>query len=282
MTLSLQNSKKLCALFPLLCAVGTAALYQGFIVRHHSLKTGKWMSGRRLRFVVVNDLHNIMFDQNQKKLLSLLREHAPDFILLPGDVFDCRRSNKGAILLLQGAAQIAPSYYVTGNHEYYFKNAHPQKSITSHCGVAVLSNTVTHLETAAGKLVLAGCDDTSVNGKDSSDSDTYSTLFRAFKGIADEPGYTLLLSHRPEKIPFFTGLGFDLVVSGHTHGGQVRLPGLVNGLYASGQGLLPKYTGGCYQHGNTFHIINRGLAVYNFIPRIFNPPEITVIDINGA
>lgn len=73
---------------------------------------------------------------------------------------------------------------------------------------------------------------------------------------------------------------FDLILSGHTHGGQVRLP-FINGLYAPNQGIFPRYGGGLYKHNETTHIISRGLSVMRFPPRIGNPPELVIITLRG-
>jgi predicted MPP superfamily phosphohydrolase len=86
-----------------------------------------------------------------------------------------------------------------------------------------------------------------------------------------------LLAHRPEKIAYYRNFSFDLILSGHTHGGQVRIPLILNGLYAPNQGFFPKYGGGLYKHEKLVHIISRGLSINPKLPRIFNPPELVVI-----
>ncbi|MPN11952.1 hypothetical protein SDC9_159261 [bioreactor metagenome] len=91
--------------------------------------------------------------------------------------------------------------------------------------------------------------------------------------------YSILLSHRPELIEEYTNSGFDLVLAGHAHGGQIRIPGVLNGLYAPDQGFFPKYAGGQYQLGETTMIVSCGLSLKKGIPRIFNPPELVVIDL---
>ena len=93
-------------------------------------------------------------------------------------------------------------------------------------------------------------------------------------------GYRILLAHRPELIDWYARYGFDLVLSGHTHGGQVRIPLLLNGLYAPPQGWFARYTGRLYRVGDTALIISRGCSYYPQIPRIFNPPEICLINVD--
>ena len=97
---------------------------------------------------------------------------------------------------------------------------------------------------------------------------------------AAEEGYTILLAHRPERIGAYRQYPFDLVVSGHAHGGQWRIPGLLNGLYAPNQGLFPQYAGGCYDEDGMAFVVSRGLARESTrIPRLFNPPELVVVDL---
>ena len=95
-----------------------------------------------------------------------------------------------------------------------------------------------------------------------------------------EESFNLLLIHAPDNFEDYARLGFDLVLCGHTHGGQWRIPGLLNGIYAPGQGLFPKYAGGLYEKDGTTMIVSRGLAKEStYIPRIFNRPELVIIDI---
>ncbi|MDO4733224.1 MAG: metallophosphoesterase, partial [Bacillota bacterium] len=89
---------------------------------------------------------------------------------------------------------------------------------------------------------------------------------------------SILLSHRPECTAFYESSGFDLELSGHAHGGQLRIPGLLNGLYAPNQGFFPKYAGGLYQLGKTSLLVSRGLCKSR-LPRVFNRPELAIIEL---
>ena len=104
---------------------------------------------------------------------------------------------------------------------------------------------------------------------------------RAFRELDEISLYKILIAHRPERIEDYKQYSFDLVLSGHAHGGQVRIPGIMNGLYAPHQGLFPKYAGGMYTHDNLTHIVSRGLSVNSRLPRIFNPPELVIISIES-
>jgi len=94
------------------------------------------------------------------------------------------------------------------------------------------------------------------------------------------PGFKILIAHRPELIDIYEKYPFDLVVSGHAHGGQIRIPFLLNELIAPNQGRFPKYAGGVYQHGGLTHIVSRGLSFSLYLPRVFDSPEVVVIDIS--
>ena len=103
----------------------------------------------------------------------------------------------------------------------------------------------------------------------------------AVKAQAKKDHFTVLLSHRPELFENYVSRAFDLVLCGHAHGGQWRIPGVLNGLYAPQQGLFPLYAGGKYEKGSTTMIVSRGLAKETTpIPRIFNPPELVVVTSN--
>jgi predicted MPP superfamily phosphohydrolase len=104
----------------------------------------------------------------------------------------------------------------------------------------------------------------------------------AFRELDEIPLYKILIAHRPEMIKHYKKYSFNLILSGHAHGGQVRIPGIMNGLYAPHQGLFPKYAGGMYKHGNLTHIVSRGLSVNPRLPRIFNPPELVIISIESS
>ena len=103
-----------------------------------------------------------------------------------------------------------------------------------------------------------------------------------FAELSEKPQFKILVAHRPELIELYKKYPFDLVVSGHAHGGQVRIPFLLNGLFAPNQGLFPKYAGGAYIHENLTHIVSRGLSFSPKLPRVFNPPEIVVVNIKNA
>jgi len=135
-------------------------------------------------------------------------------------------------------------------------------------------------------LAIIGCGRIAINAHFPALAKMENVIGNVLTGLLqDEPKeqFTLLLSHRPERIEDYLGYPFDLILSGHAHGGQWRLPGIVNGLYAPNQGLFPKYAGGRYDFEDTAFLVSRGLARESTkIPRVFNRPELVVVDLIPA
>ena len=126
-------------------------------------------------------------------------------------------------------------------------------------------------------MVLAGIGDPDKKYYETPEYDQAASMENAFRELDEVKSYKILVAHRPENIETYRKYSFDLVLSGHTHGGQVRLPHILNGLYAPNQGFFPKYGGGLYKHEKLTHIISRGLSVNPILPRIFNPPELVIV-----
>jgi predicted MPP superfamily phosphohydrolase len=187
----------------------------------------------------------------------------------------------GTQLLLEGITGISPIYYVTGNHEYRSKNIQAiREELTSH-GVIILSDNYILTGINNNKIIIAGLEDPDRKKHEMPNYDQDDSMESAFRELDEMPLYKILVAHRPEMIEKYKKYSFDLILSGHTHGGQVRIPHVLNGLYAPGQGIFPKYAGGIYTHGNLTHIISRGLSINPRLPRIFNPPELVIIIIES-
>lgn len=261
--------------------LGTAALYQGLMVRSYTIDTPKYRQGERLKLVVLSDLHSCPAGTIGTQLIQCVQQQKPDYILLPGDIIDDHYPPAPAWKLLRGLAAIAPTYYVPGNHEYRTRQMPRILSNLHKCGVHVLMDQQILIAANSASLLLCGWEDPEKFRMQNLQPARSQAPNRPFSPIANQAAYSILLAHRPETIRDYLPLGFDLVVSGHAHGGQVRIPYLINGVFASGQGLFPRLAGGCYRYANTTHIISRGLVVYPYIPRIFNPPELTVVTVQG-
>lgn len=216
------------------------------------------------RIAHVSDLHSTEIGKGNQKLISMLRDAKPDIIAITGDLMDCRDTDPSiAIAFCEEAAKIAPTYYVTGNHE-----ARLEENLYNRLLDGLRSAGVTILEDEEQILTRNG-ESISVAGHKWGETD-------AIDNISDFDGYTILLSHHPEAFDDYVAGAYDLVLCGHVHGGQFRLP-FVGGLYAPGQGLFPKYDSGLYSKGNTDMIVSRGIGNSGFPLRFNNPPEVILV-----
>jgi predicted MPP superfamily phosphohydrolase len=182
---------------------------------------------------------------------------------------------------LEAIKDIAPVFYVTGNHEIWSRDVDSIKDVFRSYGVTVLENETIEVVIGDVPLIIGGAEDPDINRYERRPLAWKDEVTEAFSGMNDTESFRLLLSHRPEQISVYEDLSFDLVLSGHAHGGQVRIPFLFNGLLAPNQGFFPKYAGGLYEHDNFTHIVSRGVSFNPRLPRVFNPPEIVVIDVVG-
>ena len=227
----------------------------------------------------VSDLHNAEFGEGNSDLLALLSEVEPHVIVLTGDLIDSRHTDMDIALDFAGkAVQIAPVYYVTGNHEARVPEYEQLKTGLTDLGVTVLENQKVQITKDGESITLMGIQDPSFR-TDYLFGDAESVSRQAITSLQNESdGFTVLLSHRPELFDLYVDTGMDLVFSGHAHGGQFRLP-VVGGLVAPNQGFFPKYDAGQFVGKNTTMIVSRGVG-NSIVPfRINNPPEIVVVEL---
>lgn len=225
------------------------------------------------RIVQISDLHDAEFGKDHAKTLDLIREAKPDVIFLTGDMIDGhegRTDTDLTVSFVKQAMEIAPCYYVTGNHEGmlpYDVYAGMEKELVA-LGVKVLHRESVTLVRNGDTATIVGID---------SPSFLHPNLPITTLSKLCENNYTILLAHHPEHIDDYAAAGADLVFSGHAHGGQFRLP-FVGGLYAPGQGLFPAYDGGLYaipsEEGETLLCVSRGLGNSGFPVRFANRPEV--------
>lgn len=234
------------------------------------------------RLVQVSDLHNASFGDGNAELLERVEQAQPDCIALTGDLVDSRHTDVDAALsFAREAAKIAPTYYVTGNHEARLEEWEKLLTGLEEVGVTILQNESILLEREGQSIAFSGVEDPSFHD-DPLLHDTEGIWERNLESLSPEEGrYTILLSHRPEYFAFYEKLGFDLVLAGHAHGGQFRLPG-IGGLWAPGQGLFPEYDAGLYQQGGTAMAVSRGLGNSLFPFRVNNRPEIVAITLQAG
>lgn len=250
-------------------------------VSSYTLKTDMLDSGSSVVIVLISDLHSTIHGADQQPLIEKVRRQKPDLILLSGDIADDDVPIKGTQMLLSGICDIAPVYYVTGNHEYWSSDVQSIKDEIQSFGVTILSDSYEQIEINGNKIIVAGIEDPDKGRYEAPGYDQSQAMEKAFRELDRIDIYKVLIAHRPENIKSYCQYSFDLVLSGHAHGGQVRIPYLLNGLCAPNQGLFPKYAGGLYEHGSLVHIVSRGLSIDPRMPRIFNPPELVTISIES-
>lgn len=230
------------------------------------------------RIAQVSDLHNTQMGDGNEKLLAMLRKAEPDIIVITGDMVDSYDTNISiALRFAEDAMQIAPCYYVTGNHEARITEYEDLKIGLESAGVVVLENERIELERNGETVTLIGVDDPSFQ-TDYLMGDSATVMSSALNGLTGDDAYTILLSHRPELFDTYVASGVDLVFSGHAHGGQFRLP-FLGGVVAPNQGLFPKYDSGLFTQGDTNMLVSRGIG-NSIIPiRFNNRPEIIVVEL---
>lgn len=232
------------------------------------------------RIVQVSDLHNGKFGDGNVKLLQRIQNAAPDIIVITGDLLDGSRPNlQGALDFAEKAVVIAPCYYVPGNHEGRNPGFHKLETGLRERGIRVLRDEKTVLTIGEERITLLGLDDQEFDIQRVGVENAPSSFRRRLERLSEKAeGYTILLCHRPEKLPVFAEYPVDLVFSGHAHGGQVRIPG-IGGLYAPEQGLFPRYTAGINRCGGTTMVVSRGLSIRLLPFRVNNPPELVVVQL---
>ena len=234
------------------------------------------------RIAHVSDLHNAQVGKNNKKLLDMLRNAKPDMIAITGDMIDSRKTDMDVALnFAKEAVKIAPCYYVAGNHEARLDEYESFKFSLKDLGVTVLEDEYILLQHSGQMITLIGVEDPSFQTDYLFGDASYVMDHKLSKMELDSNSFQLLLSHRPELFQVYVDNGMDLVLSGHAHGGQFRLP-LIGGLYAPNQGFFPKYDAGLYSDNSTHMIVSRGIG-NSLIPfRFNNRPELILIELQTA
>ena len=279
-----RRTKVLLSLLAVLLCLILPGFYNALKVVHYTVNADN--VAQPIRVALVADLHSCAYGEGQRELLEAIEKEAPDLLLLGGDIFDHEIPNDRAVAFLKGIQGKYPCYYVTGNHEYWSgKEGFAEKmAILDSCGVIRLSGEMDTIEIKGTKLNICGVDDPYAwadNGflMENRDGSCREQVQRVAE-LARNGHFTIFLAHRPELFSYYSQYGFDLVLSGHAHGGQWRIPGILNGVYAPNQGLFPAYTGGRYEQNGTVMIVSRGLARESTrVPRFYNRPELVVVDL---
>ncbi|MBP3040236.1 metallophosphoesterase [Bacillaceae bacterium Marseille-Q3522] len=220
----------------------------------------------------VSDLHNKEFGSNQARLVKHTQEISPDIIVITGDLIDSNRTDLDiAMAYIEQAVEIAPVYFVSGNHEKYSGVYAELSDKLKQAGVIMMDDNELILKRKEKVISLFGLKDISFNG-----IDDFTQKLQNMKSDF----FSILLSHRPELLDLYARQHVDLVFSGHAHGGQFRLP-FIGGLIAPDQGFFPKITAGSYKNRDTTIIVSRGLGNSVVPIRIFNRPELVTVTLRS-
>lgn len=231
------------------------------------------------RIALVSDLHGSVFGEDQSHLVSKISEFQPDIIAIAGDLFDEREFTlKPAEIFIESCKNIAPFFYVTGNHEVYSPYLDSFVEAMRDYNVTFLRNDVSIIRKGSSEIALIGIDDPLVFDEHSRKQKEGCELsLSSISSKIDEGTFTILLAHRPDFIDIYASSDIDLVLSGHAHGGMIRIPG-IGGIISPGQGFIPKYTEGVYREKQTTMVVSRGLGNSGrFQVRILNRPELVLI-----
>lgn len=242
-------------------ALAAAALSQRLETGHYTLASPKLR--HPVTLAVASDLHNSLYGGGQSQLIEAVLNSGAQALLAPGDMADSLAGLEGMRALVEGLDGL-PVFYTTGNHECASGEEAQIKAALRDMGVTVLEGQSVDF----GEIRIAGTDDP--QGLTRAQWREQVEACRATDNV-----FTLLLAHRPDRIESYSE-GFDLTVSGHAHGGQLRIPGLLPGLYAPNQGWFPRYTSGLYPAGDGQLLVSRGLA-RSAVPRLFNRPQLVIL-----
>ncbi len=228
--------------------------------------------------VQISDLHNAVFGKDNEALLAKVREAQPDLVALTGDLVDSRHTDmESALRFVEQAVAIAPACYVTGNHEARLKEYPELENSLKSLGVRVLNDAFFTLERSGQHIQIAGMQDPAFFGDyQTREEEAHHAAYSLSQMGHDPQQYTLFLSHRPELFDLYKQHGMDVALTGHTHGGQLRLP-LIGALLVPNQGFFPKYDAGLFVEEGHALVISRGLGNSVIPLRFNNRPEVVVV-----
>lgn len=227
---------------------------------------------RGYRIAVISDLHGKEFGEGNETLLSFVKGLKPDLIAMVGDLIHDPAQMAMVPPVAKGLAAIAPTYYVTGNHEWAAGVVRELEDLLESCGVTVLSNDYVTLTRGGSTLALLGAEDS--NGY--ADQETVEELAQRARRREGKDTYLLLLSHRNNRYKEYARAKADLTLAGHAHGGLIRLPG-TDGLIGPRREWMPDYTAGLYPLEYGQMVVSRGLGGQFPTFRLLNRPDVPLV-----
>lgn len=252
--------------------------YEPIISRYH-LPDPAWQGDRPLRLALVSDFHSGSGQWSGEALGRIILNEEVDALCIAGDLFDAKGGIDEGLSLLRALVPHMPVFFVTGNHEESRFDRADMANNLKEMGVAVLDNAGAAVNLAGMRVeVLGFVDPTAYADRDEW---VWAAGLPLKEKAPSASAYRIVLSHRPEQKNFYSQLQAHLVLAGHAHGGQWRLP-VLGGLYAPGQGLFPRLTRGIYKCGKKHPyqmVVSAGFALHPLVPRINNRPELVIVDI---
>ncbi len=221
-----------------------------------------------ITIVHLSDLHSKRFGTNNDKLIAQIKPLEPDMIVITGDIIHKWGDNVPAYVdSLVGLTKLAPVYAIPGNHETRIDEWPIERDMLRKAGVRVIENDVAIFSKNGQRVSILG-----LNEEANPDIDGM------FARLNEIGGFRLVLSHYPLKFKEYQNKNFDLLLTGHTHGGQWRLP-FIGGLYSPDQGMFPHYDAGMFVENDRVMIVSRGLGNSEFPLRLFNYPEVGYVSV---
>ena len=239
-------------------------------VNVHTISSNKLK--QRVRIAHISDFHNTHINRLVTSILKQLDRYQPDLICITGDLFEAETELSSLEPLIRGLCDFAPVYYVTGNHEWQRQDLKVCLGLLEDWGAIVLRNEYRLLQRGESRIAILGVDDPC----GPYDQKSPAALMAELRQEVGEDCFVLVLDHRNDRLPLWAELGADLVLSGHCHGGVIRLP-FVGGLIGPGRKLFPDYDAGAYRLGDTQLYVSRGLG---FPLRLFNRPHLPLLVLN--
>ena len=229
------------------------------------------------RIAQISDIHCDKVGFSDLSFINKIKKFSPDIIIITGDILDSYKNDTDvAYNILCQLAIISPCYFVSGNHELRLPEEYERlQTILNKLNITNLNNTSLLLEKNNEFINLVGVED--YNHFKNEDNLNHRNNFKeTLDELYSSTHFNILLSHRPEKFPMYVEAKYDLIFSGHAHGGQWRIP-FIGGIYSPSQGFFPKYTNGKYIKENSTLIVSRGLGNSSFPIRINNPIELVLV-----
>lgn len=274
----MKNKKLLLIpLFLTLCAGYLSFEDSVLKVTHYNVTSEKIPSSfAGFKIVQISDFHNVEIEFLRNQIVKSLKKENPNIIVITGDFIDANTPNINILVdFLDKIYDVAPIYFVTGNHEVSRSSNYPllREQLLKY-EVNVMENDIDVLIKNGESINIVGVNDPGIfHAKEIRNEDLFRIEINDIE--YDKNNFTILLCHRPELFQTYVEEQFDLVFTGHAHGGQVRVP-FVGGLYAPGQGYFPKYTAGAFKEENTQMIVSRGIGNSLFPFRVNNRPELVI------